>query len=83
MSTETPWIPAPPGVITGDFRQNLLLIRRAAHAEDSEDVIIHVFQVLGHDAALVWSSFALVLSHARRLDTLAAFATLDCASELV
>ena len=54
MSTETPWIPAPTGVITGDFRQNLLLIRRAAHAEDSEDVIIHVFQVLGHDAALVY-----------------------------
>ncbi len=54
MCPETPWIPAPPGVIAGDFPNNLRLIRRAAHAEDSEDVIIREFQALGHAAALIY-----------------------------
>ena len=54
MCPETPWIPAPPGVIAGDFRQNLRLIRAAAHAEDSEDVILREFQALGHAAALIY-----------------------------
>ena len=52
--SETPWVPQPSGVIAGDYRQNLSMIRFAAHAEDSEDVIVHEFQVLGHDAALLY-----------------------------
>ena len=52
--SETAWVPQPSGVIAGDYRQNLGMIRSAAHAEDSEDVIVHEFQVLGHDAALLY-----------------------------
>ncbi len=54
MCPETPRIPAPPGVLAGDFRQNLRMIRAAAHAEDSEDVILHEFQALGRAAALIY-----------------------------
>lgn len=49
---ETAWNPTPQGVIADDYRKNLALIRRALHAEDSEDVVVHEFQVMGHAAAL-------------------------------
>ncbi|MBQ9264193.1 MAG: spore germination protein [Clostridia bacterium] len=40
-------------VLTGEYGHDLALIRRFTHAEESEDVIIHSFQALGHEAALI------------------------------
>ena len=51
---QTLWTPAADGVIADDFGENLRMIRAAAHAEDSEDVMIHVFSLLGLDAALIF-----------------------------
>ena len=41
-------------VLTEDYRQSLALLRRGAHAQDSEDVVIHEFQALGRSAALLY-----------------------------
>ncbi len=51
---ETPWEPLREGVITDEFDRNLQLIREAAHAEDSEDVVLRRFQALGRKAALLY-----------------------------
>ena len=48
------WEPVKDGVITEQFAQNVQLLRRAAHAEESEDVILRQFQALGHKAALLY-----------------------------
>lgn len=48
------WNPQKSGVITEDFKQNLLLIREAAHVNESEDVILRQFSVLGHPAAILY-----------------------------
>lgn len=52
--TDTPWSPLAQGVLTEDYQQNLRLLRQAAHAEESEDVFIREFQVLGQPAALLY-----------------------------
>ena len=54
MRTDTDWEPAKPGVITEDYRESLLLIRQAARVENSEDVTLREFTVLGHPAALLY-----------------------------
>ena len=48
------WAPQPSGVITGAYRQDAALLQRAAHAQDSEDVVLREFEVLGHPAALLY-----------------------------
>ncbi len=48
------WVPVKEGVITDQFTRNALLIRQAAHAEESEDVILRQFQAMGHKAALLY-----------------------------
>lgn len=52
--SETSWNPLRPGVITEDYRKNFALLRQAAHAEESEDVVIREFTALGHPAALLY-----------------------------
>lgn len=42
------------GVLTDNYRENLRLIRAASHAEESEDVQIHEFRLLGRQAALIY-----------------------------
>ena len=54
MRTDTDWEPAKPGVITEDYRGSLTLIRQAARTEESEDVVLREFTVLGHSAALLY-----------------------------
>ena len=54
MRTEADWEPGKPGVITGNYRDSLALIRQATRAEDSEDVVLREFTVLGHPAALLY-----------------------------
>ena len=51
---ETPWEPVRTGVITEDYKQSLALLRQASHAEESEDVTLRAFTVLGHPAALLY-----------------------------
>ena len=51
---ETPWVPQASGVLTDCFGDSLRMIRCAAHADESEDVMIHRFELLGHPAALVY-----------------------------
>ena len=51
---ETDWQPEKNGVIADNFRQNIALLRQAAHTEESEDVIIREFFVLKHPAALLY-----------------------------
>ncbi len=41
-------------VLTEEYRRNAALIRRYAHAEESEDVVIREFRVLGADAAIIY-----------------------------
>ncbi len=48
------WQPLQSGVITADFKQNMYLLRKAAHIDESEDVILRRFNVLGHPAALLY-----------------------------
>ena len=50
---QVPWQPVAEGVITGEYAKDLPLIRQAAHAGDSEDVVIREFHLLGHPAALI------------------------------
>lgn len=50
----TEWNPQARGVLTENFRQNLQLIQKASHALESEDVVIHRFLILGHEAALIF-----------------------------
>ncbi|MBR5111510.1 MAG: spore germination protein [Clostridia bacterium] len=52
--SETPWEPFRSGVITEDFAQSLSLLRKASHAEESEDVALREFTALGHAAALLY-----------------------------
>lgn len=51
---EREWLPQKPGVITEDYRQSLRLLREAAHAGESEDVVLREFQAMGHPAALLY-----------------------------
>lgn len=51
---EADWTPQPQGVITNNYQSNLAMIKKAAHADQSEDVQIHEFQLLGHPAALIY-----------------------------
>lgn len=51
---ETEWRPVKDGGISEDFRQSLSLLREAAHTEQSEDVTLREFTVLGHPAALLY-----------------------------
>ena len=51
---EAAWEPIHPGVITEDFAHSLSLLRHAARAEESEDVTLREFTVLGHPAALLY-----------------------------
>jgi len=51
---ETAWQPQAQGVITGEYKKDLALIKEATHEEESEDVQIHEFQLLGHPAALIY-----------------------------
>ena len=53
MSEKT-WEKQHQGVITGDYIQDLALIRRLSHAETSEDVKIHEFTLLDHPAAVIY-----------------------------
>ena len=48
------WHPLAEGVITDQFTRNVLLIRQAAHTEESEDVILRQFQAMGRKAALLY-----------------------------
>lgn len=48
------WEPQKTGVIAEDYRQNLRLLREAAHTEESEDVVLREFQAMGHPAALLY-----------------------------
>lgn len=48
------WKPLSEGVLTGDFQKDLELIRSGAHAEESEDVLLHDFRVLGRKAVLLY-----------------------------
>ena len=41
-------------MITEDYAQSLALLRMASHAEESEDVTLREFTVLGHPAALLY-----------------------------
>ncbi len=42
------------GVIDGSYRDNLRMIRSAAHGGESEDVKIHEFELLGRPAAIIY-----------------------------
>ena len=42
------------GVITGEYKKDLSLIRDATHAKESEDVKIHEFMLMGHPAAILY-----------------------------
>ena len=42
------------GVLAGEIENDLRLIRQGSHAEQSEDVILHDFLLLGHRAALLY-----------------------------
>ena len=48
------WEPTAQGVLNGNYQEALALLRRGAHAAESEDVILHEFQLLGHPAALLY-----------------------------
>ena len=63
---EIPWEPLRDGVITDDYAENLRLIRSAAHAEESEDVMIHAFSALGHPAALIFVDGLVSCQHVQR-----------------
>ncbi|NLD84070.1 MAG: spore germination protein [Clostridiales bacterium] len=41
-------------VLTEEYRRNAALIRRQAHAEESEDVVIREFRAMGVDAAVIY-----------------------------
>ncbi|MBR4538389.1 MAG: spore germination protein [Clostridia bacterium] len=51
---ENAWIPLQNGVLTEQYQQNIRLIRQAAHAEESEDVILRQFEAMGQKAALLY-----------------------------
>lgn len=51
--SDTPWNPLPDAVLTGNWRDNLRLIRSASHADESEDVCVRLFRAMGRDAALI------------------------------
>ena len=51
---ETPWIPMPQGVLTGEYQAMAALIRAGTRKEISEDVQFHEFTLWGHPAALVY-----------------------------
>ena len=48
------WEPLKDGVITDQYARNVQLIRDAAHAEVSEDVILRQFEAMGQKAALLY-----------------------------
>ena len=50
----TAWQPLAKGGIIGEYQRDLAMIKQAVHAEESEDIQIHEFQLLGHDAALIY-----------------------------
>lgn len=52
--TDGEWQPEAQGVLADTFSENLKLIRQAAHVEESEDVIIRRFRILGHEAAVFY-----------------------------
>ena len=52
--SENAWNPLPQGVLTDDFFHNLKLIQSAAHTEESEDVQVRRFLILGQEAALIY-----------------------------
>lgn len=54
ISMENAWQPMGKGVITEAYQHNLSLIRAASRAEQSEDVHIHEFMILGHPAAMLY-----------------------------
>lgn len=41
-------------VLTEEYRRNAALIRRQAHAEESEDVVIREFRAMGLEAAVIY-----------------------------
>ena len=48
------WQPVKNGVITDDYSESVRLLRQAAHAVESEDVVLREFQVFGLAAALLY-----------------------------
>lgn len=52
--SENAWNPLPQGILTDDFFHNLKLIQSAAHTEESEDVQVRRFLILGQEAALIY-----------------------------
>ena len=51
---ETPWEPFAKGDLGTEYRKNLDLLLKAAHAGESEDVMVRAFRAAGRDAAVIY-----------------------------